>query len=149
MYSEKQSLVWWVKLAFVLGMIGIVLGLILSPRDPKTPFWLTPFLILIGLALVFMFANFRSLEIKVQGRFLEFGFGIFRKKIPLSDIVSCEETQVSFVRCSGIGIRLGMDGTICYNSRFGKGVRIKIRNKRRDYVLTSDNPQALCRALKG
>jgi hypothetical protein len=48
----------------------------------------------------------------------------------------------------GIGVRLGMDGTICYNSRFGKGVRIKIRDKRKDYVLTSNNPQALCQALR-
>src|SRR3990170_3910056 len=96
----------------------------------------------------FMFVNFRSLEIKVQGRFLEFGFGIFRKKIPLSDIVSCEESQVSFGRYWGIGIRVGTDGTICYNSRFGKGVRIKIKDKRKDYVLTSDNPQALCQAIR-
>ena len=148
MYTEKQGMVWWVKFVFILAMIGIILGLILSPKDPNTPFWVTPFLILIGLVLLFMFANFRSLKIRVQGRFLEFGFGIFKKKISLSDIVSCEESQVSFVRYWGIGIRLGMDGTICYNTRFGKGVRIKIKDKRKDYVLTSDNPQALCKALK-
>ncbi|HVP37141.1 MAG TPA: hypothetical protein VMT04_09125, partial [Terriglobales bacterium] len=114
----------------------------------NTPFWVTPFLILVGLALIFMYANFRRLEIKIQGRFLEFGFGIFKKKIPLSNIVSCEESQVSFGRYWGIGIRLGMDGTICYNSRFGNGVRIKIKDKSKDYVLTSNNPQALCHALK-
>lgn len=149
MYSEKQNIVWWVKFVFILALIGIILGLVLSPRDPNTPFWTTPFLILIGLVLIFMFANFRRLEIKVQGRFLEFGFGIFRKKIPLSDIVSCEESQISFGRYWGIGVRVGTDGTICYNTRFGKGVRIKIKDKRKNYVLTSDNPQALCQALKG
>jgi hypothetical protein len=148
MYSEKQSMVWWVKFVFILALIGIILGMVLSPQDPNTPFWVTPFLIIIGLVLIFMFANFRRLEIRVQGQFLEFGFGIFKKKIPLSDIVSCEESQVSFGRYWGIGIRLGMDGTICYNTRFGKGVRIKIKDKRKDYVLTSDNPQALCQALK-
>ena len=142
-------MVWWVKFVFVIAMIGIILGLVLSPQDPKTPFWVMPFLVLVGFALIFMFANFWRLEIKVQGRFLEFGFGIFKKKIPLSDIVSCEESEVSFGRYWGIGIRLGMDGTICYNTRFGKGVRIKIKDKRKDYVLTSDNPQALCQALKG
>lgn len=149
MYVEKQNMIWWVKFIFILAMIGIVLGLILSPKDPTAPFWVTPFLILIGLVLIFMYANFRNLDIKVQGRFLLFGFGIFKKKIPLSDIISCEESQVSFSRYWGIGIRLGMDGTICYNTRFGKGVRIKIKDKRKDYVLTSDNPQALCQALKG
>jgi hypothetical protein len=148
MYSEKQSMVWWVKFVFILALIGIILGMVLSPQDPNTPFWVTPFLIIIGLVLIFMFANFRRLEIRVQEQFLEFGFGIFKKKIPLSDIVSCEESQVSFGRYWGIGIRLGMDGTICYNTRFGKGVRIKIKDKRKDYVLTSDNPQALCQALK-
>jgi hypothetical protein len=148
MYAEKQNMVWWVKFIFALALTGIILGLILSPRDPKTPFWVTPFLILIGLFLVFMFVNFRNLKIRVQGRFLEFGFGIFRKKIPLSDIVSCEESQVSFGRYWGIGIRLGTDGTICYNTRFGKGVRIKTKEKRKDYVLTSNNPQGLCQAMK-
>lgn len=148
MYAEKQGMVWWVKFVFILAMIGIILGVVLSPQDPKTPFWVTPFLILVGLVLIFMFANFRRLEIKIQGRFLEFGFGIFKKKILLSDIVSCEESEVSFAKYWGIGIRLGMDGTICYNTRFGKGVRIKIKDKRKDYVLTSDNPQALCQALK-
>ncbi|MDP2960305.1 MAG: hypothetical protein Q8N71_02670, partial [candidate division Zixibacteria bacterium] len=108
----------------------------------------TPFLILMGFLFLFIYINFRRLEIKVQGRFLEFGFGIFRKKIPLADIISCEESSVSFGKYWGIGIRLGSDGTICYNTRFGKGVRIKIKDKRRDYVLTSDNPQALCQALK-
>lgn len=149
MYSEKQNIVWWVRFVFVLGMLGIILGLVLSPRNPNTPFWVTPFLVLAGVAFIFMFSNFRSLRIKVQGRLLEFGFGIFKKRIPLTDIVSCEETQVSFLRYWGIGIRLGMDGTICYNTRFGKGVRIKIKGKRKDYVLTSDNPQGLCQALKG
>lgn len=147
-YTERQNLVWWAKSVFILAMAGIILGLVLSPRDPNTPFWVTPFLALIGIILVFMFMNFRSLEIKIDGRFLEFGFGFFRKRIPLADIVSCEESPVSFTRYWGIGIRLGMDGTICYNSRFGKGVRIKVKDKRKDYVLTSNDPQALCQALK-
>jgi len=147
-YSEKQNLVWWVKYLFILAFAGIILSLFLSSSDPKTPFWVIPFLILVGLFILFMFINFRSLEIKVQGSFLEFGFGIFRKKISLEDIISCEESSVSFRRYWGIGIRMGSDGTICYNTRFGKGVRIKIRDKRRDYVLTSDNPQALCQALR-
>ncbi|HEX9912846.1 MAG TPA: hypothetical protein VGB01_06340 [candidate division Zixibacteria bacterium] len=147
-YSEKQNLVWWVKYLFLLIFGGIILGVILSPQDPETPFWVAPFLILLGILFFFIFINFRILEIKVQGRFLEFGFGIIKKKILRSDIVSCEKSSITFWRYGGIGIRLGMDGTVCYNTRFGKGVRIKVKNKKRDYVLTSDNPQALCQALK-
>lgn len=147
-YKEKQDLVWWVKYLFLIGISGILLGLVFSPNDPETPFWLTPFLILIGLFLIFMYVNFRSLEIKVQGGFLEFGFGIFKKRFLLTDIISCEETKITFGEFLGIGIRRGLDGTICYNMRFGKGVRIKIRDKKKDYVLTSNNPQALCQAIK-
>jgi hypothetical protein len=145
-YKEKQDLVWWVKYLFLIGIGGILLGLVLSPKDPETPFWLTPLLILIGLLLIFMYVNFRSLEVKVQGRSLEFGFGIFKKRFSLSDIISCEETTITFGEFLGIGIRRGFDGTICYNTRFGKGVRIKTKGK--VYVLTSNNPQALCEALK-
>lgn len=149
-YSEKQNLVWWVRYLFVLILLGIILGLVLSPQDPETPFWVTPFLILVGVSFIFIYINFRSLEIKVQGRTLEFGFGIFRKKILLTDVVSCEECSISLWKYGGIGIRVNLlDGSVCYNTRFGKGVRIKIKNKKRDYVLTSDNPQALCQALRG
>jgi hypothetical protein len=147
-YSEKQNLVWWVRYLFILIFAGIILGIILSPQDPETPFWVTPFLILLVILFFFIFINFRILEIKVQGRFLEFRFGIIKKKILLSDIISCEESTITLWKYGGIGIRLGMDGTVCYNTRFGKGVRIKVKNKKRDYVLTSDNPQALCQALK-
>jgi len=147
-YKERQDLVWWVKYLFILGLAGIILGLVLSPSDPETPFWVTPLLVLLGLLFIFIFVNFRSLEIRIQGRFLEFGFGIFKKKFLLTDISSCEETKVAFSEYLGIGIRRGLDGTICYNTCFGKGVRIKVKSKKKDYVLTSNNPQALCQALK-
>ena len=148
LYKETQDLVWWVKHLFLIGIGGILLGLIFSPRDPETTFWITPLLIFIGLLIIFMYVNFHSLEIKVQGRFLEFGFGIFKKGFLLSEIASCEETRITFSRYGGIGIRWGSDGTVCYNTRFGKGVRIKIIGKKKEYVLTSNNPQALCKALK-
>ncbi len=146
-YKEKQDLVWWVKYLFIIGIGGILLGLVLSPKDPETPLWLTPLLIVIGLLLIFMYVNFRSLEIRVQGRFLEFGFGIFKKRFLLADIISCEKTEITFIKYSGIGIRRGLDGTICYNTRFGKGVRIKTKGK--VYALTSNNPLALCEAIRG
>lgn len=147
-YSEKQNLVWWVRYLIILIFVGFILGLSLTFSDPQTPSWVKPFITLFVLFFLFIFINFRQLQIKVEGRFLEFGFGIFRKKIPLSEIISCEESSITFKRYLGIGIRFGLDGTVCYNTRFGKGVRIKVSNKKRDYVLTSDNPQALCQALK-
>lgn len=147
-YKERQDLVWWVRYILILSLAVIILGLVLSPSDSGRPIWVKPFLVLVGLSLFFMFVNFRCLEIKVQGRFLEFGFGIFKKKFLITDISSCEETRVAFTEYLGVGIRRGLDGTTCYNTRFGKGVRIKVKSKKRDYVLTSDNPQALCQAVK-
>ncbi|MDP3024857.1 MAG: hypothetical protein Q8O10_04920 [candidate division Zixibacteria bacterium] len=147
-YSERQNLVWWVRYLIILVFVGFILGLSFTFSDPKTPSWVSPFITILVLFFLLIFINFRTLEIKVDGRFLEFGFGIFRKKIALSDIIFCEESKVTFGKYGGIGIRWGFGGTICYNTRFGKGVRIKIKDKRKDYVLTSDNPQALCQAIK-
>jgi len=39
------------------------------------------------------------------------------------DIISCEPVELKFSNYLGIGIRFGLDGTIAYNTRFGKGIK--------------------------
>jgi len=95
-----------------------------------------------------MFVNFYKLKITVTNECLEFGFGLFKKRFKLVDIVSCGPTYVRFRRYLGMGIRIGFDGSMAFNTRFGKSVKIKIRDKIRPYVLTSNDPERLCEALK-
>jgi len=98
--------------------------------------------------LVFMLVNFRKLDIIITDRHLEFGFGIFKKRILINRIVSCKPFDVRFGQYFGIGIRYGLNNTILYNTRFGKAVRIKVKGSKRDYVVTSNNPKKLCNALR-
>jgi hypothetical protein len=72
---------------------------------------------------------------------------LFRRSFKLKDIISCKPVKISFGDYLGMGIRLGWDGSIAFNTRFGNAVRIKIK-KHRDYVLTCNNPRKLCRVLK-
>lgn len=109
----------------------------------------TSFLTAVELFLVVIWWNFRNLNILVTDKYLEFGFGIFSKRFLRKDIVSCKPFDIRFGQYFGIGIRFGLlNNTILYNTRFGKAVRIKIRNHKRDFVITSDNPRKLCSALK-
>jgi len=99
--------------------------------------------------LIFIWVNFLEMKIIVTDEFAQFGFGLFRKKIPLKKIVSCKPFEVRFGQYFGIGIRFNWwNRTILFNTRFGKAVRIKVRGSRRDYVVTTDNQKKLCQVLR-
>lgn len=106
-------------------------------------------IVIVELFLIFILANFYKLRINITDASLEFGFGIFKKKILRKNIVSCKPFDIKFGQYFGLGIRLGWNRTILYNTRFGKAVRIKVRGKKMDYAITSNNPKRFCTALKG
>lgn len=109
----------------------------------------TSFLVAIELFLTIIWWNFRKLNILITDEYLKFGFGIFSKRIPRKEIVSCKPFDIRFGQYFGIGIRFGwLNNTVLYNTRFGKAVRIRIKNHKRDYVITTDDPKKLCTALK-
>ncbi|MFQ6119789.1 MAG: hypothetical protein ACE5KE_07870 [Methanosarcinales archaeon] len=139
-YEEQQHFPLVIRILIYISLIFPIIGIYFAYRDPKSPFWLIPFLIVLEIFLIFIFLNFNKLVIRVHDVFLEFGFGIFKKKFRLMDIISCEPVELKFSNYLGIGIRFGLDGTIAYNTRFGKGIKIRVKNKKRGYVLTTDNP---------
>lgn len=103
---------------------------------------------LVEVFLIFILLSFLKLKIIVTDEFLEFGFGIFKKKILRKNIISCKSVEIRFGQYFGIGIRLGLNNTILYNTRFGRAVRIKVKGQQRDFVVTTDNPKKLCSTLK-
>ncbi len=147
-YQEEQKFNSVVISLFLIFIIAIPFGFYSVQLSPKTPSWVPPFLAILEMSLIFILFNFYKLKISITNECLEFGFGFFKKRTKLEDVVSCEPTNIRFGQYLGMGIRFGLDGTIAYNTRFGKAVKIKIRNKKRPYVLTSDDPQRLCKALK-
>jgi hypothetical protein len=109
-YHEVQAQAWWIHLTFLV----VVLIMVLS--------WLI----------------FRRLEIGLDDENLSFGFWRFRPVVPMQSIISCEPERITFRKYGGIGIRMGA-GAVCYNTRFGDGVRIKVKGRKRDWVFSCDD----------
>lgn len=107
-----------------------------------------PFLIIVLSSVVafvlFLFWNYKGIEIQVSNKKLLVNYGIFnRKSILLEDIVSCETIKASFKRYGGIGVRYGIDGSWAYTTSFGNAVKI-IPRKGRPFAFSSNNPQQIC-----
>jgi hypothetical protein len=107
-----------------------------------------PFLI-VGLAsllafVLFLFWNYRGIQIQVTNKELLTKYGFLnRKRILIGDIVSCEPTKASFGRYGGIGIRYGTDGSWAYTTSLGDAVKIILR-KGKPFVFSSNNPEEIC-----
>lgn len=99
-------------------------------------------IIILGLVLV----NFHALKIRITEDGVGFGFGIFKKEIPFSEITGFQKESYRFKDYGGWGIRLGPNRTTGYIARSGDGVRIK--TARRDYYLSTSNPDRICRVLE-
>ena len=107
-----------------------------------------PFLIVVlasPLAFVlFLFWNYRGLQIQVTNKELLANYGFFnRKRILIGDIMSCEPTKASFGRYGGIGVRYGIDGSWAYTTSLGDAVKIILR-KGKPFVFSSNNPEEVC-----
>ncbi len=107
-----------------------------------------PFLIVVlasPLAFVlFLFWNYRGIQIQVTNKELLANYGFFnRKRILIGDIVSCEPTKASFGRYGGIGVRYGIDGSWAYTTSFCDAVKIILR-KGKPFVFSSNNPEEVC-----
>jgi len=107
-----------------------------------------PFLIVLlasPLAFVlFLFWNYRGLQIQLTNKELLANYGFFnRKRILTGDIVSCEPTKASFGRYGGIGVRYGTDGSWAYTTSFSNAVKLILR-KGKPFVFSSNNPEKIC-----
>lgn len=147
MIRYREDLVFH-PILFCLLLVPILIIAVLDYQIPKTE-TANITLIVVEAFLIFILANFYKLKIRITDEALEFGFGIFRKKIPRTKIVSCKPFDIKFGQYLGLGIRLGWNRTVLYNTRFGKAVRIKVRGRKMDYVITSNNPKRFCAVLKG
>jgi len=98
--------------------------------------------------ILFLFWNYRGLEIKISYNEISVKYGIFNKKsIRLAEITSCKVTEASFGRYGGIGVRYGFDGSTAYTTSFGNAVEI-VPKEGRTFVFSSNSPQKICTTLK-
>ena len=100
--------------------------------------------VLLVLIVVFclIIINFRKLNITVDSEKIEVSYGIIKKKISLSEVVSCDSTKVRFTVYGGVGIRFGLDKSLAFTTSFGNAVKIARKNGR-PFVFSTNNPRKL------
>ena len=100
------------------------------------------------LFIILLYWNFRGLQITITSDHLRVNYGIFNRKIiPMQKITGCEETKANFRRYGGIGIRLGWDGSVAYNTDFGEAVKLILQNGR-PFVFSTRNSRKICSLIK-
>lgn len=112
--------------------------------DSGTNFLVTSVMFLV----LFILASFSSLTVSISDEYLKvkFGYGLFRKKFLLIDIVSA--TQVKNPWYCGWGIRLSISPYMwIYNVSGFDAVEIKMK-KGKVYRIGTDEPEKLESALK-
>jgi len=97
--------------------------------------------------ILFLFWNYRGLEIIINHDEISVNYGFFNKKsIMLKDVVSCKNTKASFGRYGGSGVRYGFEGSIAYTTSFGNAIEI-IPKEGRAFVFSSKDPEKICKII--
>ena len=93
----------------------------------------------------YLFWSFSELNIKLTNKYIQFGFGGFKKRINLDQIKDCLVEDYAKENFFGYGIRFSKNKSIGYIARGGRGVRLKMEV--RDYYISSGNPEKLCQEI--
>ncbi|HEX9913428.1 MAG TPA: hypothetical protein VGB32_00775 [Candidatus Bathyarchaeia archaeon] len=113
------------------------------PPGSRAP---TPALILVLIITVALFFNFRSLEISVSGGRLTVGYGFIKSRVRLSDILYVEAVRPPFWRYGGLGVRLGLDGSVGYVVDYRRGVRVT-RRRGMPIFFNTRNPERILQII--
>ena len=148
-YRESVWVSWWIWIFFIglivflasvlvlLAVFGIPIGTRLAPT-----YALLTLIVAFGLIII----NFRKLNITVDSQKIEVSYGIIKKTISLSEVVSCEPTMARFTVYGGVGIRLGIDKSLAFTASFGNAVKI-VRRDGRPFVFSTSNPEKLSKII--
>lgn len=145
-FREAQEFVGWARLSMVGAVVSVGVGAFVVLYAPGTPESVKVFMLIALLMVVFAVLEFRRLEIVVDDENLRFGFRLVHPVVPLKSILSCEPEKITLWKYGGIGIRVAA-GAVCYNTRFGDGVRIRVEGRRRDWVFSCDDSARLLALL--
>jgi hypothetical protein len=124
---------------------AVTLGSLALPVSRTIP--LGPRLTIVAAALAMIASGlvFSSLTITTDAEQLSwhFGAGLFRKSVPLAEVVSAEPVRTTWV--DGWGIHLTWRGWL-YNVAGHNAVRVSLRSGKQ-FLLGTDEPAALAQAL--
>jgi len=113
------------------------------PLGSRAP---TPILMFVMVIMVFVFINFRTLEISIADGRLVVGYGFTKSRVQLSDIVYVEAIRPPFWRYGGFGIRWGWDGSVGYIVDYRRGIRVT-RRRGMPIFFSTRNPERILQIL--
>ncbi len=95
--------------------------------------------------VAFLLANFRTLVVTFDGAEIMFRFGLFKKRMPLSEVVAAAPYEIKWWRFGGAGIRPGRGG---WGWITGSGPGVKIETTKRTYYASCLEPARLVSLLE-
>lgn len=147
-FEESQ---FFLAAPFIFLAVALILALqlFLLPPDAErvigSAFYWPPIVILVFLLLVSL--NFWRLRLRVSDGVFEARYGLIARRIPLGEVVDAKACEIKFPNYWGLGIRWGLDGSTAYCTRFGRGVRLKLK-RGRDLVVSTGDAVGLLRVLR-
>jgi len=155
-FSESVPMPTWLWTILLAGIGGVVAGMI-GPLVDRARSWIWyatyyPTMLMALAALVVVMVSFRRLRIAVTDDRVEFGFGVFRRSLPLESIQSYEVKRYNWLPYGGWGIRFSTGGRRAYSMPgVSRGVEITVEQgtKVRRYFVSSTQPERFASSLSG
>jgi hypothetical protein len=137
-YQHRQ----WGKTLLLVLSIGILVCLVLAIQNPTK--YLIGLCSALGLLLCIILFFSLSIEVSDQDLRWQFGPGIIRKSVKLSEIAQVEVTRTNLIE--GWGIHLTSRGWL-YNISGFKAVAIQLKNNQQ-FLLGTDEPEQLVSVIR-
>ncbi len=147
-YSEWVPVGRFVKMIiFLFFIFSTSMIIIISVLETQVLMFLLVIFGGVSILILLTYWNYRGLQITITNIQIEVKYGIFNHKlIPLIEIMSCEIIKATFRKYGGVGIRIGFDGSVAYNTDFGDAVKLTCQHGK-PFVFSTNNPQKICNLI--
>lgn len=145
-YQERQLLqAFFLILLWVITIILLLTSFLLWNQTLFLPAWAKVICYAATVLLFLASLNLICLKVIITQDYLQFGFGIFKKKLLWSEIkkVTIEEKLSRYF--NSFGIRTGRDRRIGYLANWGQG--IEIQTESRKYYFSTKQPDKILKII--
>jgi hypothetical protein len=139
LFEERQTF-YWPYMLVLAGLMAFALYCVkTNPNARATDEVMVPLTAAIGLLAA---TGFSSMQTKITRREMQFGFPMWRKRVPLTslEVEGIEELKLWY----GIGVHWLGDKWV-FNVHMGEGVKIRVKGQ--SYLIGSRNPEQLRHTL--
>ena len=148
LYREAVSAPKWLAVLIIGGMafVGFMIGLesTRSSLEGSERILFYVFMVLALLVQGFVALNFLVLTVAVTADFVEFSYGVFRRRLAWPQVTGYSVQRYDWKRYGGWGLRFGLHGRRAWSvPGVPEGVSFKVEHngKRREYFVSSRRPE--------